>query len=143
MLGNSLSKKCNVRSETVVKHGLRRTAVLFIVVIVLQSLIGCVPKTSLVRSDLVYFRKGLTPSEVAAIATTAPKCVVEVDRDNSAIVEVFPMSSSSYYGDYYVLYVDGKLDYWGYPHEFLRSEDSRLNKAGKLLGQLPPCTVTR
>ena len=113
----------------------------FAILLVLLSVAGCVPKEWLTRGDLVHMRKGMSPGEVAALATIPPKCTIEVDRQDSSVIEVFPMSATSYYGDYYVLYREDKLIYWGYPHEFLRSEDDSISAAGKLVRQLPPCSA--
>ncbi len=108
---------------------------LFIVVIFCtSSLISC-HRFTLIDANTI--QKGMARSEVASIVTKAPVKEFEI-RLNSApsnkyFVQFYEISSAGFLSDYFAVYENDKLLYWGYPYEFNRHPDAKINEIGKEL----------
>jgi hypothetical protein len=46
-------------------------------------------------------------------------------------VQVYSIHTGGYNSDYFAVYENGKLLYWGYPYEFNRHPDAMLNEIGR------------
>jgi hypothetical protein len=102
---------------------------------------ACGPKKALTRGDLPLLYKGASENEVSAIVGIPARCVLQPVGDESIRIDVYPMHASNYYGDYFLLYVDDKLRFWGYPYEYSRSSDSLISNAGLLITHSTFCTA--
>ena len=50
--------------------------------------------------------------------------------DGEARVITYNLISGDYVSDYFLVFLDNNLVYWGYPHEFARHDDPKINKLG-------------
>jgi len=81
------------------------------------------------------FQKGMTPDQVESIASKGPKKVVEFTIASipaeTFTAMVFDLALGSTAADYYAVFRNGKLYYWGHPYEFNRHPDKELNMIGQ------------
>ena len=74
-------------------------------------------------------RKNMTRQEARATLGIEPKAAI--DLGDSVTVDVYDLSNGGYNAPYYVSYKEGKVLYWGYPHEYAREKDPLLNRVAK------------
>lgn len=90
--------------------------------------------TSFTVANANKFQKGMSPSQVEDIASKGPKKTVAftLPSEPSATFKalVFSLSIGSATADYYAVFEDEKLLYWGHPYEFNRYPDPRMNAIG-------------
>lgn len=108
---------------------------LFIVAIFCSSsLISCF-RFTLVDANAI--QKGMARSEVAKIVTKGPVKEFEIRlnsaQSNKYFVQFYEIASGGFLSDYFAVYENDKLLYWGYPYEFNRHPDTKLNEIGKEL----------
>jgi hypothetical protein len=115
-----------------------RFLLLLLFVVVLSA---CGPKTALTRSDISMFYKGAPSHEVSAIAEIPARCSLAPVDDKSIRVDVYPLSDTHYLGDYFLLYVDDQLRFWGYPYEYARSTDRLISDVGSLISHATFCVA--
>lgn len=96
------------------------------------ALAGCT-RAVISTYDLARLQKGMSQARVEARLDARPdeQFVVHL-VDESYIVQVFRMSSGGYLSDYLLAYQDDELMFWGYPHEFARAHDPKVNRIGAL-----------
>jgi len=77
----------------------------------------------------------MTVEEVASKVSEAP--VKEFDitiysaPSKKYFVQVYDLYTGKYNSDYFAVYENGKLLYWGYPYEFNKHPDATLNEIGR------------
>ncbi len=84
--------------------------------------------------DANRFQRGMSPAQVESIASKGPKVVVDftvpsIPRDTFQVM-VFDLALGSAAAEYYAVFRNGKLYYWGHPYEFNRHMDSEMNAIG-------------
>lgn len=102
-----------------------------VILIVLSALLGaCVSTVSV--GELAALHKGMPAAEVAQGLRTEPEFVFQTTvNEQPYTVHMYLLSSGQYLSDYFLAYMDGRLIFWGYPHEFARSKDETLNVLGR------------
>ena len=81
--------------------------------------------------DVGHLRQGMTMEESRQVTGMAPTRTVVLDSTNGIEVHSYIISSGDYHSTYYLAFEKNSLLYWGYPHEFARSTDPRLNEIGR------------
>ncbi|MCX6139661.1 MAG: hypothetical protein NTX15_02330 [Candidatus Kapabacteria bacterium] len=86
-------------------------------------------------ADANKFQKGMSPEQVEGIASNGPKKTVTfklpAESTSTFTALVFDLSIGSASADYFAVFENNKLLYWGHPYEFNRYPDSRMNAIGK------------
>jgi hypothetical protein len=78
------------------------------------------------------FRKGMPRCQVLAFLGFDPVAYFVVASDDGSLaVDVFRHVNGNYVSDYFLLYENDKLLYWGYPHEYAKHSDPKIQKAGR------------
>lgn len=91
---------------------------------------GCTPVIAV--QSLSDLQLGMTRAEVLSLygersIVTLPIAV----EGEKATVDVYYLQNGDYRSDYFLAYEpDGKLLFWGYPHEFARSTSPHINAVG-------------
>lgn len=86
-------------------------------------------------NDVNNIQKGMSRTQVQTIVST--KAVKEFTialssrPDSRYFIQVFSFFVEEYQSDYFIVYENEKLLYWGYPYEFNRHPDPLLNDIGK------------
>jgi len=86
-------------------------------------------------SDSNNMQRDMTVEEVASKVSEAP--VKEFDitiysaPSKKYFVQVYDLYTGKYNSDYFAVYENGKLLYWGYPYEFNKHPDATLNEIGR------------
>jgi hypothetical protein len=89
---------------------------------------------NLTLSKISTLRKNITEQEVNSIIQTESKYEFSIQIDSSKEiinVKTYILSSGSYDSNYLLCFKENKLYFWGYPHEFSRSNDKIINEIGK------------
>jgi hypothetical protein len=94
-------------------------------------LIGCLPPTVSVR-ELGELRKGMNETTVVQIMRHQPLYRFVLEEFNRPVwVDVYRLNTGGAFADYFLAFQDYRLVFWGYPHEFARSQDETINSMGK------------
>lgn len=83
---------------------------------------------------LAKLRQGMTVEESQKVTNKSPKHTFFLDglEGNDTIeVHAYILFSGAYGSNYFLVYRNKRLIYWGYPHEFARSKDPVLNEIGR------------
>lgn len=78
-------------------------------------------------------RKRITTSETEKILDTIPQFKVNADSlkiDSNLELHVYRVKPALYYKRYFMLYENGELVFWGFPSEFIKSDNSIYQKFG-------------
>ncbi len=100
-------------------------------IILISSLIiiSCVTMT---LTDVGKLQKGMSIEEAKRSLPLKPKNEFSLENMGYNIrICTYILSSGDYGSNYFLAFQDGKLLFWGYPHEFARSNDSLINEIGK------------
>lgn len=81
--------------------------------------------------DVGHLRQGMTMAESRQVTGMAPTKTVMLDPAKGIEVHSYMISSGDYHSTYFLAFQQDRLLYWGYPHEFARSKDPRLNAIGR------------
>ncbi|UCE73013.1 MAG: tetratricopeptide repeat protein, partial [Methanomassiliicoccales archaeon] len=84
--------------------------------------------------DVGKLRQGMTVQESQMVTNISPKYTFSLDTiegDGPIEVHSYILTSGDYRSNYFLVYRDGQLMYWGYPHEFARSKDPLLKEIGR------------
>lgn len=86
-------------------------------------------------SDANKVRKGMTKKEVKSQVAGSPvkDFQISITSDPNATFNVMyyiVQMGGSVFSDYYLVFENDKLLYWGQPYEFLRHPDTKLNEIG-------------
>lgn len=86
--------------------------------------------------DANRLQKGQTKDQVLDVVSKGPSKTFEIKApgDASRKLEVmsFVLKNAGTATEYFAVFEDNKLLYWGYPYEFNRHPDIRLNEIGRL-----------
>jgi hypothetical protein len=78
------------------------------------------------------FRKNMPRCQVLAFIGFDPAANFAVaPSDGPLTVDVFQHVNGNYVSDYFLLYENDNLLYWGYPHEYAKHSDPKIQKAGR------------
>ncbi len=112
------------------KRQLMRPQVILVILAIILCLTSCTPTIT----QMGYLEKDVSPEYVVSALDKKPKYAF-LWKDTPGINElvyVYAISAgSSNINNYYLYFINDKLDYWGYPHEFARSDDPLLNAIGQ------------
>ena len=67
--------------------------------------------------DANRLQRGMTPTQVEALVSKGPRTTVDLALGSTA-------------AEYYAVFRNGKLLYWGHPYEFNRHPDASINAIG-------------
>jgi hypothetical protein len=99
--------------------------------IVILSITGCA-HFSITDTNKLY--KGMNVASVLQVVSKGPVDEFDITSpsDPSIVFHVlhFDMHQGGISGDYYLVFKDSKLMYWGYPYEFNRYPDPIYNELG-------------
>ncbi len=98
---------------------------------VVVFLVSCVTVT---LDNIAKLRKGMTVDEAKSTLPLPPKNEFPVEMADASIyiyVCVYTLSSGDYKSNYFLVFRDNRLFFWGYPQEFARSTDSLINEIGE------------
>ncbi len=135
------------------KKMLKRNLFVLVILVLISMLVSCAVLRIENFSDL---HKGMSKKKAIEAIGSAPEneYVLEDKIDGKDVVGLhyivsqgqqnimwiviipIPLKGSEHDSDYFLLFADGKLLSWGYPHEFQRSHDLFISEAGtKLMEQ--------
>lgn len=101
-------------------------------ILCLTILTGC---STFGLGDANKFRMGMTPEAVESIVSKGPKksfdFTVVAIPGNSFKAMVFDLTLGSTNAEYYAVFRNNELYYWGHPYEFNRHPDPSINAVGK------------
>jgi hypothetical protein len=98
------------------------------------SLIGCVTTASMTIADAGRLRRNMSSAEAQSVLLSSPRHEITLDEVGDSgpiLVDDFLLVSGDYSSRYLLAFSDGRLLYWGYPHEFARSRDPLVNAIGE------------
>ncbi|NQW29839.1 MAG: hypothetical protein HQ472_04940 [Ignavibacteria bacterium] len=79
-------------------------------------------------------RKGMKVEEVNSFVAISPKKSFEIslpsDASKKFSVREYFLTLGTIYADFYMVFQDDKLIYWGFPYEFNRFPDPMINEIG-------------
>lgn len=106
----------------------------YLLILSVVLIIACVPTLTL--SDVSNLRKGMNPVKAEQLSTIAPEQMFNfknphTDEEN-ILVQVYEITSGTYDSNYFYMFINNELYFWGYPHEYARSSDTLINEIGKL-----------
>jgi len=55
--------------------------------------------------------------------------------EDNILVHVYELTSGTYDSNYFYMFINNELHFWGYPHEFARSNNTLINDIGKITVQ--------
>jgi hypothetical protein len=113
----------------------RRIALLLLLAVAALLVVTCASTVGrMTLSDAANLRKGMSAEESKAALPEPPKfefALEPIGDESSILVHAYNVVSGDYSSEYILAFTDGKLLYWGYPHEFARSRDSLVNAIGE------------
>ena len=96
-------------------------------------LFGCIQTLTL--HDVSFLRKEISIAEAKKLSKINPKYEFKIKNpdnpDDEISVLVYELSSGSMKSNYFYFFLNKKLEFWGYPHEYARSSDKLINYVGK------------
>lgn len=105
---------------------------IFVLAIALCGLAAC---TAFTVGDANKLRRGMTPEAVETLVSKGPRRTVDFEVPSLAgerfTTMVFDLALGTTAADYYAVFRNGKLYYWGHPYEFNRYPDPEMNAIGK------------
>ena len=105
---------------------------LLFVLISASLMSGCM-SYSFKEADLIS--KGMTPTMVLAVSRDQPTVdvpfIVKGHETSDYRVIVYRLALASNTSDFYIIFENDKVIYWGHPYEFKRHPDQTLNDIGK------------
>lgn len=114
---------------------MKNNRALLVMIAILPILSGCGGRHLISLGDVATLRRGMSAMEVDVLIRKQSKeqLSFQLDSGEGAVqVDVYRMSEGASDDSYYFIgFVNGKLVYWGYPHEFARIGDSTVNEIGK------------
>tara|TARA_B100000315_G_C14283374_1_gene454046 strand:+ start:126 stop:536 length:411 start_codon:yes stop_codon:yes gene_type:complete len=69
--------------------------------------------------------------DITSISPTYQFILDDINTPDEIEVHSYILSSGDYKSNYFLVFRNKKLFYWGYPHEFARKQDPFLNEIGK------------
>jgi hypothetical protein len=100
-------------------------------IIVTLAVIGC---SAFTLSDTNKLTKGMSVEHVLGVVSKGPVDEFDInlpsDPRTTLHVLQFNLKNGGTSGDYYLVFKDDKLMYWGYPYEFNRYPDPTFNEIG-------------
>lgn len=106
----------------------------FIRIICIFLLSACGPVLTL--SDVSNLRKGMSPTEAKELSVIEPKHIFNFEHpetgEDNILIYVYELTSGTHSSNYLYMFVNNELYFWGYPHEFSRSNNSLINEINKL-----------
>lgn len=103
------------------------------IILVVYSLV-CVSCTSFNMADANRLSKGMTPDMVLGLVSKGPRTTVTFtipsEPRTTFTAQVSDLALGSAKADYYAVFEEGELVYWGHPYEFNRYPDPRMNEIG-------------
>jgi len=107
----------------------------FVPIVVVSIAVLICSCATLTLTDLGSLKKGMTLQETESITPTSPEhswsILLEGDTEEVTLHH-YIVSSGSATSDYILAFDHNGLLYWGYPHEFARSKDHRINRIGQI-----------
>ncbi|HRE59356.1 MAG TPA: hypothetical protein PLW09_16210 [Candidatus Kapabacteria bacterium] len=80
-------------------------------------------------------KKGMTVAEVNESVSKEPEAEFDISLKSTPtkkyFVQVYILFGGAYKSDYFAVYENGKLFYWGHEYEFNRHPDATLNEIGR------------
>lgn len=102
-------------------------------VLVILALV-CASCTSFNMGDANRLRKGMSPDMVLGLVSKGPRTTVTFtipsEPRSRFSAQVYDLALGSAKADYYAVFENDKLIYWGHPYEFNRYPDPRMNEIG-------------
>lgn len=89
--------------------------------------------TQLTLTQISDLRMGMTESEAYEAIKMPPDYEIDVVLKNAPspiLVQSYTLSSGNYKSDYFIAFENGRIIFWGYPHEFARSTNKKINYIG-------------
>jgi len=103
------------------------------------TLLSC---TSFSLYDANRLQKGMSVQTVSDLVSKSPKntYTIHLKSEPNATLTVmsFDMKSGGTTSDYFAVFENDQLLYWGYPYEFNRYPDPRMNEIGKAAVETMP-----
>ncbi len=90
--------------------------------------------STLTLTDLGGLQRGMTEHEANTLTPTSPEHVwiLAIDEiDAPVTIHHYIVTSGSAGSDYFLAFVDDALFFWGFPHEFAKPIDGRINAIGR------------
>ena len=103
-------------------------------IIVLLFLVTACSPNAVYISQLSDMAKDMTFSQVDNLLNKTPKnelSGVKLGTNDEYVVRLYELMSGSYESDFLFTFRNGKLYYWGYIHEYARSNNKLLNEIGR------------
>ena len=103
----------------------------FLAVIIIVFVFSACAKLTL--THVSNLRKGMTIQESQTSLNRSYQrefILNNISSTDKIIVRLYILSSGDYESNYFLAFVNDKLIFWGYPHEFARSQDELINKIG-------------
>lgn len=92
---------------------------------------GCAQMT---LTHVAKLRIGMTIVETLSVTNVSPKhkfILDNIDTADEIEVHSYLLSSGDYISNYFLVFRNKKLIFWGYPHEYARNNDPFINKIGQ------------
>ena len=103
------------------------------VVVVLGVLISC---SAFDIADANKLQKGMSSAKVLDLVSKGPRIAytITLPSDPTSKLEVmaFDLKNAGTEASYFAVFENEKLIYWGYPYEFNRYPDVRVNEIGRI-----------
>lgn len=102
--------------------------------LILVSILFLISCAQITLRQVGKLRKGMTVEESQKVTTVPPKYTFPlgmIKGEGAIEVHSYILTSGNYRTNYFLAYRNGRLIYWGYPHEFARSKDPLLNEIGR------------
>jgi len=103
----------------------------FLILVSISFFISCAQMT---LREVGKLRMGMTIEESQRVTTVSPKRTFPlgtIEGNGTIEVHLYILHHGDYETNYFLAYRNGRLIYWGYPHEFERSKDPLLNEIGQ------------
>jgi hypothetical protein len=84
-------------------------------------------------TDVGHLQKGMTLDEAKSALPIEPKNEFDIATSSSSLIHVcsYTLSSGDYKSNYFLAFIDSKLAFWGYAHEYARAKDMLINEIGE------------
>jgi hypothetical protein len=129
-----MNKKKSKRSHLLGEAGMSPLNLGRWALVILTSISFFVSCAQMTLRHVGKLRQGMTVEESQKVTNISRKYTFFLDTiegDGPVEVHSYILSSGDYRSNYFLAYRDGRLIYWGYPHEFARSKDPLLNEIGR------------
>jgi hypothetical protein len=105
----------------------------FIVFTLILCAVSC--KMGITYSTLYPLKKGMSEWEARSTLDNTSKHIYSFElkeiENKKVVVDVYKLMIGDYQSIYFIAYVDEKLIYWRFPHEFAKHKDILINDIGR------------